>query len=315
MTITQNNLLVPANEAELVGPQSESAWRQIAIALGWTVLALACSFAIGVVLGIVKAAFRLPNTPQFQLILLGSAACGFGLVLLFAAVNRGRIAGRGDVWLGLGAARIANLPVIIALAITIVAYAALRDYAVYKIRPDLFYQFSSVGIWFILFDVLVGVVVAPLAEELFFRGWLWTGLTPHWGALSTALFTSAFWLALHLDRGVALTVALLPIALVLCLARQLGKSVRATIPLHAIYNLTVNFPLILMVLAAFQHNKPTLQPTVAPVSTTVVPSTIFPTFPKMVPVSPTAVPLLPQFPLPPQSFLARQRPMVLHPLS
>jgi membrane protease YdiL (CAAX protease family) len=85
---------------------------------------------------------------------------------------------------------------------------------------------------------LVFIILAPLAEELFFRGWLWTGLRKHWGVLPTGLVTAVLWLLPHLGRGIGAVVLLLFPALILTIARQVGKSVRATIFIHAIYNLT-----------------------------------------------------------------------------
>jgi hypothetical protein len=108
--------------------------------------------------------------------------------------------------------------------------------------------------WLTLLNLFVVVVLAPIGEELFFRGWLWTGLRRRWDALPTALVTATFWLVLHLDRGVATAVALLPLAIILSLARQIGNSVRASIPLHAVYNLAVDLPLVLIVFGFLQYN-------------------------------------------------------------
>jgi membrane protease YdiL (CAAX protease family) len=259
MTAIENGEPAPAQEAERPSPQVESAWRVLAIAFGWIVLAMACSLAVGLVMGIAKVAFQLQDTPAFRLLLVTLGVSAFGAILIFAAVSRGRMVGGGDLRLGLSIAPIAKLPIIVGLAIALVAYGLLRDFALYKIRPDLFYQFSSVGPWLALFNAVVVVLLAPVAEEIFFRGWMWNGLRRQWDALPTALVTSAFWLILHIERGIAATAALIPIALILALAKQIGKSVRATIPLHAIYNLAVNLPLILIVIALFQNAPPTPQ--------------------------------------------------------
>jgi membrane protease YdiL (CAAX protease family) len=98
---------------------------------------------------------------------------------------------------------------------------------------------------------LLVVGLGPLAEELFFRGWLWTGLRRHCGALPTGLMTAVMWLVLHLDRGIAYIVVLLLPALILTVARQVGKSVWATIPMHSIYNLTAFTPLIKLFLGIY----------------------------------------------------------------
>ena len=45
--------------------------------------------------------------------------------------------------------------------------------------------------------VLMITLFAPISEELFFRGWLWTALRPSWGIWPTALFTGGFWWISH----------------------------------------------------------------------------------------------------------------------
>jgi len=174
---------------------------------------------------------------------------GLGIVLLYASSIRGCIVGGGDRRLGLGVAPIARLPIIIGLSTIVVLYATLLDFIVYKYRLDLILQNLSVPLWLILFDSLIVVVLAPLSEELFFRGWLWTGLRKHWGVLPTGLMTAVMWLMPHLDRGIYVVLLLFP-ALILTIAREVGKSVRATIVIHAIYNLT---GIIVVFLKLFQN--------------------------------------------------------------
>ena len=177
---------------------------------------------------------------------------GLGIVLLYASSIRGCIVGGGDRRLGLGVAPIARLPIIIGLSTIVVLYATLLDFIVYKYRLDLILQNLSVPLWLILFDSLIVVVLAPLSEELFFRGWLWTGLRKHWGVLPTGLMTAVMWLMPHLDRGIYVVLLLFP-ALILTIAREVGKSVRATIFIHAIYNLAVSYPQFVVFLKLFQN--------------------------------------------------------------
>jgi membrane protease YdiL (CAAX protease family) len=47
--------------------------------------------------------------------------------------------------------------------------------------------------------------------------------------------TGGFWLVLHIDRGL-LMIVLLPVAVILSLAREFAGSIRAPIALHAMYN-------------------------------------------------------------------------------
>jgi membrane protease YdiL (CAAX protease family) len=260
MTTVPDGPPTPVKESEslLTGP--ESVRRLIVVAVGWLLLALATPVAVGFVLGFAKGFVRgltngaseLETPPTLSQCLPTVAVFCLTIVLLYAASVRGRMVGDGDCRVGLGVAPIARLPIIVGLSTVLVVYAALIDFAVYKYRPDLFFQSSSVTLWLTLFQSVVAIVFAPLAEELFFRGWLWTGLRKHWGAVSTGLVTALMWLVPHLERGIGYIVLLLLPALILTVARQVGKSVLATIPIHAIYNLTASFPLIVLFLKIFQ---------------------------------------------------------------
>jgi membrane protease YdiL (CAAX protease family) len=247
MTTVQDGPPNPVKESEPLITGPESTRRLIIVAVGWFLLAEAVpvavsffrGFATGFVRGLTKGASQLEIPPTLSHVLVTVGVFGLSIVLLYAASIRGRIVGGGDRRLGLGVAPIARLPIIIGLSAVVVLYAALLEFVAYKYRPDLFFQSSSVPLWLTLFDSLVLIILAPLAEELFFRGWLWTGLRKHWGVLPTGLVTAVMWLLPHLERGIGYVMLLLFPALILTVARHVAKSVRATIPIHAIYNLTI----------------------------------------------------------------------------
>jgi len=81
------------------------------------------------------------------------------------------------------------------------------------------------------------VVLAPLAEELFFRGWLFTALRLRFGFIPVLLVVSALFAAFHWDRRHMILV--LPLAFALGLIREQAGSIKPTIALHAAYNLTI----------------------------------------------------------------------------
>lgn len=91
--------------------------------------------------------------------------------------------------------------------------------------------------------LLIGEVVcnlclfAPLAEELLFRGWLYTGLRMRLGVVPSFLVTVALFAAIHLSRRHILLV--IPLALALGLLRIITDSIRPTMVLHGAYNLVV----------------------------------------------------------------------------
>ncbi len=83
------------------------------------------------------------------------------------------------------------------------------------------------------------VILAPLAEELVFRGWLYTALRARWRFLPSFLLTTAAFAAIHWDRDHRHMLRVLPLALAVGLLRELTGSIRPTIALHAAYNLVI----------------------------------------------------------------------------
>lgn len=82
-------------------------------------------------------------------------------------------------------------------------------------------------------------LLAPVAEELLFRGWLYTGLRarlPFWPAY---LATAALFVTIHWYASAAHMVRVVPLALVLGLVREWKDSIKPTMALHAVYNITI----------------------------------------------------------------------------
>jgi len=82
-------------------------------------------------------------------------------------------------------------------------------------------------------------LVAPVVEELFFRGWLWTALRRIWGPVPTALSTGGLFLLIHAPGGMIRLFILLPITILLSVARHRADSVRASLTVHAVNNAIV----------------------------------------------------------------------------
>jgi uncharacterized protein len=160
-------------------------------------------------------------------------------IVLFGDYILGGVIGQGNVRSGLGdqpISRRATVGVMVALT---AAYAILWDVIHYFYFRDLVRQqfvIDESGPWLSLTHAFFSVLLAPLSEELFFRGWLWTGLRKHWGALTTGALTGAVWLALHPSE---IWVWFFPIAVILSVARHFGQSVRASILLHMLYSFIV----------------------------------------------------------------------------
>ena len=80
------------------------------------------------------------------------------------------------------------------------------------------------------------VILAPLSEELLFRGWIYTALRARFG-FAAALWATAILFALaHWDPTHLYALAILPLGLVLGYLRERTGSVRATTLFHMIYN-------------------------------------------------------------------------------
>ncbi len=84
--------------------------------------------------------------------------------------------------------------------------------------------------------VCLVVVLAPLAEELLFRGWIYTALRWRFG-FSVALWATAILFGIaHWESTHLYALAILPMGLVLGYVRERTGSTRATTLFHMIYN-------------------------------------------------------------------------------
>lgn len=101
--------------------------------------------------------------------------------------------------------------------------------------------FAEALFWGNLTALFSIVVVAPVAEEIFFRGFLYPALARRFGVVAAALGVSALFAAAHIRpdiEGSTLGIIFLG-SLGLTAARAMTGSTRASIVLHAIYNLTL----------------------------------------------------------------------------
>jgi membrane protease YdiL (CAAX protease family) len=91
---------------------------------------------------------------------------------------------------------------------------------------------------------ILAVVIAPVIEELIFRGYLYTILRPHLGLAATLLITSAVFAALHYESTHLYAVIVFPIGIVLGLVREIAGSIKPAIAFHAFNNfLALSFAL------------------------------------------------------------------------
>jgi uncharacterized protein len=95
---------------------------------------------------------------------------------------------------------------------------------------------------FSLHDVMtflvIGGLVAPIIEELVFRGMLYPAFESRWGWVASAILTSALFAALHANKISQFLGSLLYV----CLLRRTG-SLRASIIAHGSFNILMWYPL------------------------------------------------------------------------
>jgi membrane protease YdiL (CAAX protease family) len=82
------------------------------------------------------------------------------------------------------------------------------------------------------------VIVAPISEEVAFRGFLFRGLSASWlGVSGTLIATSAAWTAMHVQYDAFTLAQIFLIGLLLGWIRWASGSTLLTIGLHMLANL------------------------------------------------------------------------------
>ena len=212
----------------------------------------AAGYAIGVGAGIVSAFLMLPalgittwgfdvdtddSLPVVELVatLFQDLGWVIGAILLAATVSRPR------PWhFGFRRARLG--PAIGWSIVAIVAYIGLTLLYTLILQPnsgDPIAPSDRYGT--LLGSVAIIVVVAPLCEEIFFRGFLYRILRGRLGLWPALVIDGALFGAVHLTSGGPLAVALIaPLGFLLCLVYERSGSLFPCIALHALNNAVVS---------------------------------------------------------------------------
>jgi hypothetical protein len=228
-------------------------WRVLGTALIWLLAAAAASycvpFLLGFISGLSQAVARAHGITGWRptpLIYSLAATLALQATVLLADLHQGRILGDGNIMLGLGAGPVRRHKLIVVFAVLMVAWVCV--YLAVLIHVQVLATTISTGLPAALaaqmrcrpivlaIRLVLIVAVAPLAEELFFRGWLWSALRQSWSAWPTALVTAGLWLLVHALSAPIRVPILLPQAILLSLARHYGGSVRASLPIHVVNN-------------------------------------------------------------------------------
>ena len=130
-----------------------------------------------------------------------------------------------------------GLPVVLLLLAATLFYSLVASSLIEQVYPQAkdWVQTPKGTAWIIAF-LAMATLAAPIAEELLFRGWIYTSLRAlvgvRWGILVSAiLFALAHWESTHLYA-----LAVFPVGLALGYVRQRADSIAASITLHSLYN-------------------------------------------------------------------------------
>ncbi|HVJ42827.1 MAG TPA: CPBP family intramembrane glutamic endopeptidase [Dongiaceae bacterium] len=144
---------------------------------------------------------------------------------------------RSAIRIGLGD-RALGAPIQLAgVVLLVLAYAGLLSYLQFRNSDDFFGAVFRAGAgWRLVAFIALGLL-APVAEEMLFRGWLWTGLRRSWPGFACTLVTGLIWILTHFVEGPVKMAILAPVALLLGFARQSSASWRAPLVLHLALNI------------------------------------------------------------------------------
>lgn len=88
-------------------------------------------------------------------------------------------------------------------------------------------------------DLIVAVILAPVAEELFFRGTMFSALRRRWGIRAAVIAPSLIWALLHFGVEWWIIAMIAGWGMLLAMVRDRGGSIYPPIALHAAWNLLV----------------------------------------------------------------------------
>jgi membrane protease YdiL (CAAX protease family) len=176
---------------------------------------------------------------------------GFHGTLLLAGLWQGRRVGGGDWRAGIGANWIRRKGWVALLCVVTVgwlmtvlslaaAIPALHDFMKSMTPEFLMSDLGEASPAVMALLLVLVAILAPVAEECFFRGWLWEASRRRGHAIvTTACLTAVPWLLLHGIESPGRILFLLPAAVIFSFARQMGGSVFASLTVHMTNNLSV----------------------------------------------------------------------------
>lgn len=256
----------PDRNDYFVVPVSQGPWRLLRRALKWVcfaVLLVVVIMAVPAFIDVVQRSAAVskgltPNPPADFSVYAPYGSIGLQAMLLWGALRGAKAVADGHVGEGLANRPIRRRGLIGLFAVLVLMWDIAAIGALVWIvqhggqtpaMPAELANMPHAAVAGAVHIAFLGLI-APVAEELFFRGWLWTALRKSWSPALTLCCTSGLWLSLHVMDGLWRPLMLLPMGILLGLARHYGDSVRASLALHLMNNgLVVLIQLAPLVLA------------------------------------------------------------------
>ena len=160
---------------------------------------------------------------------IATALCVIGLTL-----GRDRFVGWDTGW-DMGSARRWVWPVV-SMTVLAIGPAAMGTDGMGLDSVGFAARAGPIWLTLILFKA---VVLVPVAEELFFRGWLWAALRPVWGVWPTALCTAVPWVLSQAGESPRALWFAVPAAIILSVQRHRLGSAWGTVVTHVTYQATL----------------------------------------------------------------------------
>jgi hypothetical protein len=172
-----------------------------------------------------------------------SAPFFIGLTVLFAKIRRPMTL---TEYLGL---RTVGWKELTKWLLALVLFVACHDTLTYLMDRPLVPQFMFTVYETAYFTPLLWlamVIVAPLSEEVFFRGFLFKGIEySRFGAVGAVIFTSLAWAIMHLQYDMYGIFALLLGGLLLGYARLKSRSLYVPIAMHTLQNIVATVEVVI----------------------------------------------------------------------
>ncbi|OPZ47141.1 MAG: CAAX amino terminal protease self- immunity [Actinobacteria bacterium ADurb.BinA094] len=211
-------------------PQASWRWTGAAagLAVGWGPQLL-----LSLAAGLGGSRTRTDVTVFSATLLVTSAAVFYGWQTFAAWLFSLRTAGRSLALWGLRRPDRSFVWVVPAGLGAVYALTVVHGLLVHPEQQPIIREFPHTGVGLVLF-VLLAVVMAPLFEEVVFRGFLFRGLANSWGWMAGALVSAVVFGCAHLQFEVFVPLA--GLGFVLAWAYRRTGSLWTSIVMHALFN-------------------------------------------------------------------------------